>query len=171
MRLRHDHRFVRTQSLRNLLVAAAHRLELANRLLLRHGVREKELEQHLVADLAVLDRRVGHPRVQRLLSLRGEVVEGSMPRAARGVLGPDQPGGGQALELGIDLPVAGRPEVPGRDVRELLDVVARARAQPEGAEDDVGGRAKLHIAYRYITRMYLLSISGLPEGIPPPGAL
>src|SRR5450759_581995 len=160
MRLRRSHRFVLSKTGRDLLVAPAHRLEMRDRLLLRHRVGEKELEQHLVADLQVLDRRVCRPRVQRLLTFRGEVIEGPLPCALRCVLGLDQPRLGEPLQLGIELPVAGRPEVPGGQVGELLDVVARVRAKVEDAEDDVCGRTKLHIAYRYITPMYLPSISG-----------
>ena len=172
LRLRLRHRLVRAQPRRDLLVAAAHRFEMPNRLLARHRVGEEELEQHLVSDLQGLDRRVGHPRAQRLLALGGEVVEGAVPGAARRVLRLEQPRPGQALQLGIDLPVAGRPEVAGGQVRELLDVVARVRAQAEDAEDDVGGRAELHIAYGYIMRMYRLSISqGLPASAPLPSPL
>ena len=50
-----------------------------------------------------------------------------------------------------------------QQIGELFDVVARVRPQVEDAEDDVGGRAELHIAYRYIIKMYLLSISGCKE--------
>src|SRR5450759_2125927 len=167
MRLRRSHRFVLSKPGRDLLVAPAHRLEMRERLLARHRVGEEELEQHLVADLQVLDLRVGHPRVQRLLALRREVVEGALPGALRCVLGLDQPRLREALQLGVDLPVAGRPEVAGGQVRELLDVVARVRAQPKNAEDDVGGRAELHIAYRYIIKIYLPSISGAATGCPP----
>src|SRR5580704_1551051 len=129
-----------------------------DRFLLQHRVGEEELEQHLVADLEALDRRVGDPCVQRLLALRSQVIEGALPRALRCVLRLDQPRLGETLQLGVDLPVAGGPEVAGREVGELLDVVARVRSEVKDAEDDVCSRAELHIAPRYITQMYLLSI-------------
>ena len=87
MRLRRDHGLVRAQPARDVLVAALHRLEVVHRLLARHRVSEKELEQHLVADLEALDRRVGHPSMQRLLAERGEVVPPALPRYPLGVLG------------------------------------------------------------------------------------
>ncbi len=165
MRLRPGHRLVLAQRLRHLLVPAAHRLEMTGGLLARHRVGEEEFEEHLVADLQVLDRGVGHPRVKGLSAFRGQVVEGSLPGAARGVLGIDQPRLGQSFQLGIDLPVAGRPEVARGDVRELLDVIARVRAQAQDAHNDVGCRAQLHIAARYIMRMYRSSISrGMEKG-------
>jgi hypothetical protein len=42
------------------------------------------------------------------------------------------------------------------------------RTQVEDAEDDVCGRAELHIAYRYIRPMYLLSICLLLDPLPDP---
>jgi len=66
---------------------------------------------------------------------------------------------GEALQLGIDLPVAGGPEVARGYVSQLFDVVARVGPEVENAEDDVRGRAEVHIAPRYITTMYLVSIS------------
>src|SRR5450759_2409969 len=102
MRLCRSHRFVLSKPGRDLLVAPAHRLEMRDRLLLRHRVGEEELEQHLVADLQALDRRICHPAVQRLLALRGEVIEGALARALRYVLRFDQIGLGEPFQLGID---------------------------------------------------------------------
>ena len=68
------------------------------------------------------------PLLERAPALGGELVDGALPGALGASVALDQPGLGEALQLGVDLPVARGPEEAGRVVDELLDLVAGPRA-------------------------------------------
>ena len=59
-------------------------------------------------------RRLPQPGLQLLLAVGGDLVDGPLAAAGRGVDALDQPGLGEPLQLRVDLPVAGRPEEPRR---------------------------------------------------------
>src|SRR5919204_4654806 len=134
---------------------------------LGRAVREEQLQHALVAELV---RRlvVGlEPALQRRCSCFGQLVDGA-GAAARRLRSPAHDALIlEALELGIDLPVARRPEVARRLVDERLDVVAGALTERDHPEDDAAGRAQFdgwylgircaHMSARYISPRYMSS--------------
>src|SRR5919197_1646978 len=131
---------------------------------LGQAVREEQLQHSLVAEL-VGRLVVGlEPALQRRRARFGQLVDGARAAARRLRSPAHEALILQALELGIDLPVARRPEVARRLVDERLDVVAGALAERDHPEDDATGRAQLdgwllgvrygHISERYIVPIY-----------------
>ena len=79
----------------------------------------------------------------------------ALPRAGRRALPVDQTGVLESTELGVDLPVARRPEEARRSVDGCLDVVARPHAEGQHPENHVPGAAeRLHTATGYIFTIY-----------------
>src|SRR5262249_39744680 len=110
-------------------------LEQLQRLLARQRVGEEQPQQVLVAKLD--DRGVAEgPALAPVAPRVCEPVDAARTRAVRGVLARDEPFLLEPAQLGIDLAVARRPEEARRAVDGRLDLVARARAEREEAEDD-----------------------------------
>ncbi len=86
--------------------------------------REEQAQQALVAELESVGAVRSQPLVAGALSGRGEAVFAPTDSAARRVTRSYEAGLLEPPQLGVDLPVAGAPEVAGRPVRDLLDVVA-----------------------------------------------
>ena len=123
----------------------AHQRELV---LAGEGVGEEEAEHALVAELERALTGRAEPVKERGLAGLGDLVRGSSSRAVR-VLPPSQePGTLEPRELGVDLRERRRPEGARRDVRRLLDRVARPRAEPHHPEHEEGGRLELQRALR-----------------------
>src|SRR5438445_2256668 len=113
-------------------------------LLLGQAVREEQLQQAFIAEL-----------VKRLVVGREPVFEGRLAgfrqlmngacASARRLRSPAHEAPFlQVLELGIDLAVARRPEIPRRLVDERLDLIAAALAERDQPEHDTAGRAQLY---------------------------
>src|SRR5919197_2871315 len=132
---------------------------------LGQAVREEQLQHSLVAEL-VGRLVVGlEPALQRRRARFGQLVDGARAAARRLRSPAHEALILQALELGIDLPVARRPEVARRLVYERLDVVAGALTERDHAEDDAAGRAHFdgwwfgiragHVSGRYISPRHI----------------
>src|ERR1700730_9838222 len=81
-------------------------------------------------------------------------MQGALARTARGLGRLHHPRFLERFELGVDLAVADLPEVPGRAVGHLFDVVAGHRTEGDHAEQEKRSVGELHIAERYITKLY-----------------
>jgi hypothetical protein len=100
-------------------------------------VGEEELQHPFVPELAMQRLVGGQPLAQRALAVGAQLV--GLAPAPVGVVTPasDQAQLLEPLQLGVDLSVARGPEEPGRDVDQLLDVVAGAPAELEHPEEEV----------------------------------
>src|SRR6185312_4399622 len=114
------------------------------------GVREEEAQEGLVAQL---DPRVraGEPAVERRRPRGGDPVDAAGSAAAGRVVAGDPARGLEPAQIGIDLAVAGGPEMADRAIDRPLEVVAAARLLGDQPEDRPGGLCGFHISSRYIT--------------------
>src|SRR5206468_6325041 len=139
-----------------LLVSTLAPFQQAERLLSRQRVGEEETQERLVA---VLDgrRRAVEPVRERLTARVCELVHATPASAVRAVLAADESLLLELPQLGIDLPIARRPEEARRAVDGGLDVVAGHWPELEQSEHDRSDRRLLHVARRYIVTQYLSS--------------
>src|SRR5437870_2986926 len=95
------------------------------------GVAEEELEQELAAE-GLVPRRDGEPARELSTPLLGERIDVTIGLAALLFAPPrGEALGGQPIQDRVDLPVALVPEVGDRALDQLLDVVARHRAEAQ----------------------------------------
>ena len=120
-----------------MVAHGADQLELLIRL---ERVGEEELQKALVADLVDQVAARGEPLVERPLAFGGQAVL-APPASAAGIgLALDEAGLLQARELGVDLAVAGCPEVADRAIDDPLDVVAAPWLERDQAKYCPGDR-------------------------------
>src|SRR3984893_12651472 len=81
-------------------------------------------------------------------------MQGALPRAASRLSCVQHAGLLERFELGIGLALTDLPEVPGRPVGHLFDVVSGHRTEGDHAEQEKRSVGELHIAERYITKLY-----------------
>src|SRR5438128_3167934 len=129
------------------------------------GVAEEELEQELAAE-GLVPRRDGEPARELSTPFLGERIDVTVGLAALLFAPPrGEALGGQPIQDRVDLPVALVPEGRDRGLDQLLDVVARHRAEAQHPEDREAARALARGSRHPAQRGPTPTVSGAPKSL------